>query len=210
MDDFDPFNQHIEDFKAQHKLTPFKCGPVVTPGDGQIPTGFKLMEDLVHNILNAKLYIFDYGLDSQYRICSILDPILQYAAFDASSERFIFWNEDRPDGLHPAESMARIFELDGIEVELEVDEEGNSQTTLYHAGKITRITDNHDRSDRHITVDGEPLVAPSVIDGDVVSEDWYSSALKDWDDQSEKDDKRSDFIDYLKDWDLEANDEQDD
>jgi len=49
-----------------------------------------------------------------------------------------------------------------------------------------------------------------VIDGDVVSEDWYSSALKDWDDQSEKDDKRSDFIDYLKDWDLEANDEQDD
>lgn len=181
----DKFNQHIENFKAHHKLTPCKHGPAVQPGDGQVPKGFKLMEEMLGGILHATVYIYDYGLDTPYRICSVLDPILQYVAFDGETERFIFWNEDQPDGIHPAESMARIFELDGIEVECEVDESGNSSTVLYHGGKITRITDNHNSADRQITVDGKDL-SPIVSQfSDEKFEDWYESAISGWDEEIE-------------------------
>lgn len=171
LNQFDLFDSYLEKFKALHKAKPATLGPPIVPGDGQIPDNAALMKDFVHNTLSRSkkpvvIRIFNFGLDTHYRIAFIEDTVLQYVAFDLQYDRFIFWTDSEPDGMHPAKAMARVFELEGMEVECDVDAEGGSNMTLYYNGKITRIKDNHDRDDRKISIDGNNLTGNSGLSED--------------------------------------------
>lgn len=171
MSKFDEFDTHIEQFKIVHSKSPVNQGPPITAGDGQVPDE-GLMSDFIYNVLSRSkkpvdIRIYDYGLDTPFRIANINDTVLQYVAFNLKDNQFIFWTDAEPDGMHPAKAMARVFELEGLEVECDVDASGQSSMTLYHNGKITRIKDNHDHGDRQITIDGKGLNAnPSLSEDD--------------------------------------------
>lgn len=177
MSKFDHFDAHIERFKIDNSISngiygdSISLGPPIVMGDGQVPES-GLMSDFIHNVLSRSkvpvdIRIYDYGLDTPYRIAHIDDKVLKYVAFNLKDNQFIFWTDSEPDGIHPAKAMARVFELEGLEVECKVDARGESDMTLYHNGKITRIKDNHDRSDRQITIDGKGLqVDPGLSEDD--------------------------------------------
>lgn len=169
---FKEFDAYLEQFKIIHAAKPVSLGPPIVRGDGQVPEDAMLMNDFVHNVLSRSkkpvdIRIFNYGLDTPFRIALIDDSVLQYVAFNLKACQFIFWTDTEPDGMHPAKAMARIFELEGLEVECDVDDSGNSNMTLYHNGKITRITDNHNHDDRQIKIDGKGLnINPGLSEDD--------------------------------------------
>jgi hypothetical protein len=152
MADFTDFNNHIEKFKAVQ--TPIKRGPKVNKGD-------KVQNDFLRAILfdflrSIDKYLFEYQLDTPYRIYSCLDPIIQYIAVDMQNNNFICWNEDEVEGIHPARVMQRLFEIEGVDTQLDIDE-SESEMTIFHNGRIVKIKDNHDNDNRKIIINGRHL-----------------------------------------------------
>jgi hypothetical protein len=161
------FDEFIEQFKVEHAKSAFPLGPVIQIGDGQIPDSPIIKQFLESTIGSGKkpleFRFFDYRLDKPYRICSIDDPVLQFVAFDLTNGTYIFWSDSQPDGIHPAAAQARIFDREGMEVELQIGKDNSSVMTLYHKGKITKIEDNHKSGNRRILIDGVDLFAGPVI-----------------------------------------------